>query len=71
MMAHESQLLVSSASGKHSRTIVLPPEVCRALVALGDQAKVGSQEPVFVGQRGAMTSEGCRMWLKNTPSKLV
>ena len=53
-------LLVRQLKSYRDKRIVLPPEVCAALLDLGYQTQAGSQAPVFVGQRGGMTSTGVR-----------
>ncbi|MBM0745566.1 tyrosine-type recombinase/integrase (plasmid) [Phormidium sp. CLA17] len=57
-------LLVRQLKSYLDKRIVLPPEVCAALLDLGYQTQAGSQAPVFVGQRGGMTSTGVRDVLK-------
>ena len=56
--AEQGLLLVRQLKSYLDRRIVLPPEVCAALLDLGYQAQAGNQTPVFVGQRGGMTSRG-------------
>jgi site-specific recombinase XerD len=51
-------LLVRQPKSYRDRRLVLPPEVCAALIDLGYQAQAGSQSPVFIGQRGSITSRG-------------
>jgi len=57
-------LLVRQLKSYLNKRIVLPPEVCAALLDLGYQTQAGSQAPVFVGQRGGMTSTGVREVLR-------
>ena len=78
--SEQAQLRVRLVKSHRDRRLVLPPEVRAALLALGYQASVGSQAPVFVGQRGGMTPQGVqnvvrkyarRAGLKNlTPHRL-
>lgn len=56
--AEQGLLLVRKHKSYRNRRLVLPPEVCAALIKLGYQAQAGSQAPVFIGQRGALTSRG-------------
>ena len=58
--AGQGVLLVRSPKSYLNNRIVLPPEVYAALLDLGYQTQAGSQAPVFVGQRGGMTSTGVR-----------
>ena len=54
----KGRMLVRQPKSYRNRKIVLPPEVCAALLGLGYQTQVGSQAPVFIGQRGSMTPRG-------------
>ena len=60
----KGMLLVRQLKSYLNKRIVLPPEVCAALLDLGYQTQAGSQAPVFVGQRGGVTSTGVREVLR-------
>lgn len=58
LWAHGGQMLVLATNIKKARRLVLPQDVCDALLDLSYYSQTNVRAPIFVGQRGGMTARG-------------
>lgn len=58
LWVHQGQMVVPTPKSKQARRLVLPQDVCDALLDLGYHSQTDVQARIFIGQRGGMTARG-------------